>query len=281
MISGISVQPSTTASQPWSFRRADDLLEVGDRLRLEGAADQLVHDDAVARLALGRARAEIRQAARRKLLRIDLAVDQPARARDADAAEAARDRLRRDDLGDVQPGQRRARQDMGQGLMDGVVGADQEIGADLLRACPPMPASARPRAASRRGRWAPCSRRATACASRLRDGHGARAAPRLRRRWSDSRGKRLRRSRRRCRYAESCCEFSLYLLRCGSRSTLTARVQRLCCLHKQIPWEGMICRLHVAKSWPDPPSVPRRWPAVWPLRPSPRTSPSRSATCRP
>ena len=53
MISGISVQPSTTASQPASFSRADDLLEVGDRLRLEDAAHQLVHDDAV---ALARAR---------------------------------------------------------------------------------------------------------------------------------------------------------------------------------------------------------------------------------
>ena len=53
MISGISVQPRTTASQPCILQAADDLLEVGDVLGLEHAVDQLVHDDAVDLVALG------------------------------------------------------------------------------------------------------------------------------------------------------------------------------------------------------------------------------------
>jgi hypothetical protein len=47
MISGILVQPSTTASQPRSFMRVNDPLEIGDRFRLENAVDQLIEDDAV------------------------------------------------------------------------------------------------------------------------------------------------------------------------------------------------------------------------------------------
>jgi len=45
---------------------------------------------------------------------------------------SARGRLRGDDLGYVQPRQGRARQDIRQRLMDGVVGADQEVGAGLF-----------------------------------------------------------------------------------------------------------------------------------------------------
>jgi Glycine transporter len=67
------------------------------------------------------------QSPRRQHIRINLAVDQPTRARDRDALEAARHRFARDLLGDVQPGQRRASHHVGQPLVDGIVGADQEI----------------------------------------------------------------------------------------------------------------------------------------------------------
>src|SRR5205814_173446 len=82
-------------------------------------------------LALVSARPHVVEAARGKLLRVDLAVDQPFRAGDADVAETAREGFGCDHLGDVQPGQRRARQHMRQRLVNGVVGTDQEIGTDL------------------------------------------------------------------------------------------------------------------------------------------------------
>ena len=111
----------------------DDLLQVGDRVGLEDAVDQLVHDDAVDLLALGEARAHVAQRAPSELLGIDLALGQPARAGDGDAQEAAAVGLGRDALGDVQPWQGRARFDQRQRLMDGVIGADQEIRAHLLQ----------------------------------------------------------------------------------------------------------------------------------------------------
>ncbi len=53
MISGISVQPSTTASQPSIFHPSDDPLKGSDRLGLEDAVDQLIHDDAIDFVAFG------------------------------------------------------------------------------------------------------------------------------------------------------------------------------------------------------------------------------------
>jgi hypothetical protein len=43
---------------------------------------------------------------RRKLFRINLALDEPARAQQAEAAEAARSGFFSDDLGDMQPRER-------------------------------------------------------------------------------------------------------------------------------------------------------------------------------
>ena len=73
--------------------RAMTRWKYGDRLGLEHAVDQLVHDDPVDLVALRRGRTHVLEPARRQLLRIDLAVDQPARAGDAEAPEAARRRL--------------------------------------------------------------------------------------------------------------------------------------------------------------------------------------------
>ena len=67
------------------------------------AAHQLVHDEAVDLLALRLLRPHIPEAAGRQFLRIDLAVDEPARAGETDALEAARERLVADGIGDVQP----------------------------------------------------------------------------------------------------------------------------------------------------------------------------------
>jgi hypothetical protein len=109
----------------------DDPLMIGDCFGLEDAVDQFIHDDAVDLVALGGARTHEREAARPELFRIGLAVHQPAGADQADAPEPALGRLRGDDLGNVHPGERRARRNRGQRLMNGVVRADQEIGAYL------------------------------------------------------------------------------------------------------------------------------------------------------
>ena len=109
------------------------LLEVGDGFRLEHAVDQLVHDDAVDLLALGQARPQVTDGAAGEFLRVHLALGQPARAGDADAQEAAAVSLGRHALGDVQPRQGRARLDVRQRLVDGVVGTDREVRAHLLQ----------------------------------------------------------------------------------------------------------------------------------------------------
>src|SRR5262249_2526464 len=70
---------------PLTLQPPDPPLIVGDRLRLEDALHQLIHDDAVARLALLGARALVAKPARRQPLGIDLAIDQPLGAQDADA----------------------------------------------------------------------------------------------------------------------------------------------------------------------------------------------------
>ena len=64
-----------------------------------------------------------------QLLRIDRAFHQVAGAEHAQAFEVASAGLVRHLLRDVQPGTRRSRLDPIKGLMDGVVGADQEIGS--------------------------------------------------------------------------------------------------------------------------------------------------------
>ena len=82
---------------------------IGDRLRLEDAVDQFLHDDPVQFLSLVGARAQVFEPARRKLFWIDLAPDEPARTEQAEAVEAAHSGFFRDDLGDMQPRERRAR----------------------------------------------------------------------------------------------------------------------------------------------------------------------------
>src|SRR6185369_3331320 len=95
----------------------DDSLEISDRRRLEDAADQLVHDDSIAFLALSWGRPNPLQPVDPKLFGVDLAVDQPLSAGQANLAIAPRAGFGSNLFGDVQPGQRRARQNVGQGLV--------------------------------------------------------------------------------------------------------------------------------------------------------------------
>ena len=205
MINGISVQPSTRHRSPPSFILRMTRWNIADRLGLEAPVDQLLHDDAVDLLAFAGVRAHVLQPARRELLRIDLALDQPARSGQAEAAEAALDGLRR----------RRPRRCAARAAAI-AVRRRAAPGGSCCRgrsgnrrrsspACPRTRASARRPPASRRGRCRPCSRRARACASTPRDARAARAAPRLRRKWSDNKAPRLRRSSRRCRYVGAWC----------------------------------------------------------------------------
>src|SRR4051794_27577053 len=62
----------------------DDALERSARCRTDHAVDQLVHDDAIDVVALRRRWADGGDAARGELLGVDLAVDEPARAEDAE-----------------------------------------------------------------------------------------------------------------------------------------------------------------------------------------------------
>jgi hypothetical protein len=62
------------------------------------------------------------------VLGIDAGVDEPAGARQAETPVAARDRLVGDHVGDVEPGERPVGQ-VGQRLVDRVVGTDEEVGA--------------------------------------------------------------------------------------------------------------------------------------------------------
>lgn len=107
----------------------DGALMEGDSLGGEDSADQFLHDEAVDLITLGRGGAQAFNAERGKLIGVDAAVDEPAGAEQADAAEAAEAGFFRDDEGDVEPGPRGTRFDQGKRLMDGVVGADEEIGA--------------------------------------------------------------------------------------------------------------------------------------------------------
>src|SRR5262249_30144765 len=66
-----------------------------------------------------------------QLFRMGFAPDRPAGSRQAGAPMPAQGGPGSDALGDVQPGQRRLRFQVGQRLVDGVVGADEEVGADL------------------------------------------------------------------------------------------------------------------------------------------------------
>ena len=95
------------------------------------SAQASVYDDAIDLVAFGGARAHKCQSARREPFGIDLAVDEPTRSGKADAPEPMLDGLCGDDLGDVQPAQRGSRFNARKRLVNGVIRADQEIGADL------------------------------------------------------------------------------------------------------------------------------------------------------
>jgi len=85
---------------------SDDPLKTSDRLGLEDAVNELIHDDAVDFFALGAVGTHVLHSARLELFRIDLALDEISSSGQAEAPEPARDRLGGDDLGDVEPGQR-------------------------------------------------------------------------------------------------------------------------------------------------------------------------------
>ena len=61
---------------PGQLQPVGDSLEVGDRLRLERAVDQLFHDDAIEFVALAEIGTQELQSARRQPLRVDFAVDE-------------------------------------------------------------------------------------------------------------------------------------------------------------------------------------------------------------
>ena len=172
----------------------DDLLDACGRCRLEHAAHQFIHDDAVDVVAFDRRRAHVFQAARGKFFRIHIAVDQPARAGQAESSESARDGVCGNDFGDVQPRQRRSLSDQRQCLMDVLPGrsGNPRDGRELASGRQhqsPTPASVRSRQAS--------SRRATSEALRLRMRVAAETATGLPCRSCDSTMPRLRRSTRR------------------------------------------------------------------------------------
>ena len=106
------------------------MLEVGDGNGREDAADELVEDDAVDGFAVGGVGAEVVEAAGGEFFGVDFALDEVAGAGEAYAMEAALDRLFGYDFGDVEPGEGAFGEDVGKRLMDGVVGADEEVGAD-------------------------------------------------------------------------------------------------------------------------------------------------------
>ena len=87
-----------------AFHPPDDALEATDRLPLEDAIHQFIHDDAIDLFTFNGVRMHALQTARRELLWIDLALDEPARARQTEAPEAALDRLLGDDAGDRSQG---------------------------------------------------------------------------------------------------------------------------------------------------------------------------------
>ena len=105
--------------------------------------------------------------------------------------------------------------DVRQRLVDGVVGADQEIGADARELVRRRRASARPRPASRRGQMHfMYSASECVCIETSGCACGAEQLRRLRRRWSDSKAPRLRRSRRRYRCAAA-WPHTFYSRACG------------------------------------------------------------------
>src|SRR5947208_2293823 len=81
------LQPARIA--PRVLHAINHALVKRERLRLENAAHQLIHDDAVQLIALRGLGPHERDAARRERGRIDVALDKPTRAEDAEAAIAA------------------------------------------------------------------------------------------------------------------------------------------------------------------------------------------------
>jgi hypothetical protein len=108
----------------------DDFLEGGDGFGLEDAVNEFVEDDAVDGVALIRIWPKVIDAVSGEFVWVDIAFGEPTGSRDGDAAEASRGGSGGDDLGYVQPWSWRVGEDVGQGLMDGVVRADEEVGSD-------------------------------------------------------------------------------------------------------------------------------------------------------
>src|SRR5581483_2688684 len=105
----------------------DELLEKRQRRRLEDAAHQLLHDDAVHLPFFLLVRTHDVDRVLRELFRVELAVDEPPRAGEPEAMETARVRLGGDDVGDVEPGKRTAALDARQRLMNRVVRTDENV----------------------------------------------------------------------------------------------------------------------------------------------------------
>ena len=154
------------------------------------------------------------QSARRELLGIDLAVDQPARAGQAEAPEAALDRLapRRPRRCAARAAASAARRRAAPGgwCCRGRSGNRRRSS----RACWPRRASARRRPCqSPRSMHAMYSASECVCIETSGCACGAEQLRAFRRRWCDSRAPRLRRSRRRCRCAEPCLRGGLMPVR--------------------------------------------------------------------
>ncbi len=108
----------------------DDLLEGGDGFGFEDSADELVEDNAVDGFAFAGVGAEVIDVVGRQLVWVDVAFGEPAGPGDGNAAEALLGGCGGDYFCDVKPWPWRVREDVGERLVDGIVGADEEVGSD-------------------------------------------------------------------------------------------------------------------------------------------------------
>ena len=108
----------------------NDLLEGGDGFWFENAVDELVHNDAIDSFALCEVGSHALDVAGGEIVGVYIAFDQPAGSGERDALEATRCGVGGNDFGDVQPGERRTLGDERKRLMDGVIGADEEVCSD-------------------------------------------------------------------------------------------------------------------------------------------------------
>ena len=130
-MSGNSVHPRITQSQPSPFMRSIVLCRYATAPGFEHAVDQLGHDDAVDLDALGRGGPDALDALRRELPGIDVAIDEPARARNAGPLKPRRFASVATTSAMCSQGNGERAHHVRHRLVDRVVGTDEEIRARL------------------------------------------------------------------------------------------------------------------------------------------------------